>query len=106
MNRRPPWSRMRWHQPARRTVSPMWLARSAPQLWDGYRCMNPLATGQAHARCGLKRQRARQAAADLQTRCMAKMTTAEATVAALLAHGIDTLYALPGVHNDHPFESL
>ncbi len=35
-----------------------------------------------------------------------RMTTAEATVAALLAHGIDTLYALPGVHNDHLFDAL
>ena len=34
------------------------------------------------------------------------MTTAEATVATLLAHGIDTLYALPGVHNDHLFDAL
>jgi acetolactate synthase-1/2/3 large subunit len=37
---------------------------------------------------------------------MPLMTTAEATVAALLAHGIDTLYALPGVHNDHLFDAL
>ena len=35
-----------------------------------------------------------------------RMTTAEATVAALLAHGIDTLYALPGLHNDHLFDAL
>src|SRR5262245_40984806 len=35
-----------------------------------------------------------------------RMTTGEATVAALLAHGIDTLYALPGVHNDHLFDAL
>jgi acetolactate synthase-1/2/3 large subunit len=34
------------------------------------------------------------------------MTTAEATVATLLAHGIDTLYALPGIHNDHLFDAL
>ena len=34
------------------------------------------------------------------------MTTAEATIAALLAHGIDTIYALPGVHNDHLFDAL
>ncbi|MDC7787759.1 thiamine pyrophosphate-binding protein [Rhodoplanes sp. TEM] len=33
-------------------------------------------------------------------------TTADAAVAALLAHGIDTLYALPGVHNDPLFDSL
>jgi len=34
------------------------------------------------------------------------MTTAEATVAALIAHGLDTLYALPGVHNDPFFDAL
>ncbi len=37
---------------------------------------------------------------------MDPMTTAEATVAALVAHGIKTLYALPGVHNDHLFDAL
>src|SRR5262245_34319236 len=36
----------------------------------------------------------------------ARMTTAEATVAALIAHGIDTIYALPGVHNDSFFDAL
>ncbi|HVV93235.1 MAG TPA: thiamine pyrophosphate-dependent enzyme [Hyphomicrobiales bacterium] len=34
------------------------------------------------------------------------MTTAEAVVASLLAHGLDTLYALPGVHNDPLFDAL
>jgi acetolactate synthase-1/2/3 large subunit len=34
------------------------------------------------------------------------MTTAEATVAALVAHGLDTIYALPGVHNDPFFDAL
>jgi acetolactate synthase-1/2/3 large subunit len=37
---------------------------------------------------------------------MDMMTTAEATVASLLAHDIRTLYALPGVHNDHLFDAL
>jgi acetolactate synthase-1/2/3 large subunit len=37
---------------------------------------------------------------------MEHMTTAEATVAALIAHGLDTVYALPGVHNDHFFDAL
>jgi acetolactate synthase-1/2/3 large subunit len=37
---------------------------------------------------------------------MLRMTTAEATVAALIAHGIDTLYTLPGVHNDPLFDAL
>ena len=36
---------------------------------------------------------------------MPVMTTAEAVIDALLAHGIDTLYALPGVHNDHLFDA-
>src|SRR6266702_6605705 len=35
-----------------------------------------------------------------------RMTTAEATVQALIAHGIDTIYALPGVHNDPLFDAL
>ena len=34
------------------------------------------------------------------------MTTAEATVASLIAHGYDTVYALPGVHNDHLFDAF
>jgi len=37
---------------------------------------------------------------------MTRMTTAEATVATLLAHGLDTVYALPGVHNDFLFDAL
>jgi len=37
---------------------------------------------------------------------MQRMTTAEATVAALAAHGIGTVYALPGVHNDPLFDAL
>ncbi len=35
-----------------------------------------------------------------------EMSTAEATVATLLAHGINTVYALPGVHNDHLFDAF
>jgi acetolactate synthase-1/2/3 large subunit len=34
------------------------------------------------------------------------MTTAEAVVESLLVHGIDTVYALPGVHNDPFFDAL
>jgi acetolactate synthase I/II/III large subunit len=37
---------------------------------------------------------------------MPVQSTAEATVAALLAHGIDTIYALPGIHNDDFFDAL
>jgi acetolactate synthase I/II/III large subunit len=35
-----------------------------------------------------------------------EMTAAEAVVGALLAHGLDTVYALPGVHNDDFFDAL
>ncbi|MEA2979668.1 MAG: acetolactate synthase large subunit [Alphaproteobacteria bacterium] len=35
-----------------------------------------------------------------------QMTTAEATVDAMLAHGIGTIYALPGVQNDDLFAAL
>jgi acetolactate synthase I/II/III large subunit len=35
-----------------------------------------------------------------------QMTTAEAVVASLVAHGIGTVYALPGVQNDHLFDAL
>jgi acetolactate synthase-1/2/3 large subunit len=34
------------------------------------------------------------------------MTTAEAVVATLVSHGLDTLYALPGMQNDLLFEAL
>src|SRR5215469_1100124 len=37
---------------------------------------------------------------------MDAMTTAQAVVASLIAHGIKTLYALPGIHNDHLFDAL
>jgi acetolactate synthase-1/2/3 large subunit len=34
------------------------------------------------------------------------MSTAEAAVATLIAHGVDTVYALPGIHNDHLFDAF
>ncbi|RDV02367.1 TPP-binding protein [Undibacter mobilis] len=34
------------------------------------------------------------------------MSTAEATVETLLAYGLRTVYALPGVHNDHLFDAF
>src|SRR5580765_6294652 len=37
---------------------------------------------------------------------MPTMTTAEAIVASLIAHRLDTVYALPGVQNDHLFDAL
>jgi acetolactate synthase I/II/III large subunit len=36
---------------------------------------------------------------------MPRMTTAEAVIESLIAHGIGTLFALPGVHNDHLFDA-
>jgi acetolactate synthase I/II/III large subunit len=36
----------------------------------------------------------------------AEMSSAEAAVATLIAHGLDTVYALPGVHNDHLFDAF
>jgi acetolactate synthase-1/2/3 large subunit len=41
-----------------------------------------------------------------QAREAVPMTAAEATVDAMAAHGIGTLYALPGVQNDHLFAAL
>jgi acetolactate synthase-1/2/3 large subunit len=37
---------------------------------------------------------------------IAIMTTAEAVTAALLAHGVDTVYGLPGTHNDALFDAF
>ena len=34
------------------------------------------------------------------------MTTADATVETLIAHGIDTVFALPGLHNDPLFDAF
>src|SRR6202161_43314 len=36
----------------------------------------------------------------------APMTSAEAVIATLIGHGLDTIYALPGVQNDFLFEAL
>ena len=33
------------------------------------------------------------------------MTAAEAVIATLIGHGLDTIYALPGVQNDFLFEA-
>ncbi len=37
---------------------------------------------------------------------MAKVTGGEAVVHTLIEHGVDTLFALPGVQNDHLFAAL
>jgi acetolactate synthase-1/2/3 large subunit len=36
---------------------------------------------------------------------MAHMRTADAVIESLFRHGVDTLYGLPGVHNDHLFDA-
>src|ERR671922_2984456 len=38
--------------------------------------------------------------------CMPRLSTAEATVQTLLRHGLDTVYALPGLHNDPLFDAF
>jgi acetolactate synthase-1/2/3 large subunit len=35
-----------------------------------------------------------------------EMSTAEAAAATLIAHRLDTVYALPGIHNDHLFDAF
>ncbi|MDI1346778.1 MAG: thiamine pyrophosphate-binding protein [Pseudolabrys sp.] len=50
-------------------------------------------------------KKGRKTAKTAKSAC-ADMSTGEATVEALLAHGIDTVYALPGVHNDHLFDAF
>jgi acetolactate synthase I/II/III large subunit len=49
----------------------------------------------------MKRKKAAKGAAKAQS-----MTAAEAVVATLIANGLDTVYALPGVQNDQLFEAL
>jgi acetolactate synthase I/II/III large subunit len=49
----------------------------------------------------LKRKRQK-----LPTPAAADMSTGEAVTAALIAHGLKTVYALPGVHNDHLFDAF
>src|SRR5262249_40281546 len=71
--------------------------------------------GKAHGRPRLSRiatlscaamKAAKRPAAGTRPETAARMTTAQAAVAALVAHGIDTVYALPGVHNDDLFDAL
>ncbi|MEZ4656855.1 MAG: thiamine pyrophosphate-binding protein [Caldilineaceae bacterium] len=37
---------------------------------------------------------------------MPKVTGGEAIVQSLIAHGVDTLFGLPGVQNDHLYNAL
>src|ERR1700752_1034180 len=97
----------------------MCLSRKAPQGWDRERCIESVfgvwgkARGKAHAERTLSRKTAASTAQWRSAnrgaggrRDMPQMTTAEAIVASLIAHGLDTIYALPGVQNDHLFDAL
>jgi acetolactate synthase-1/2/3 large subunit len=64
------------------------------------------AAADKHMRAAACQERLDTAPPICTVRPMHRMTTAEATVAALLAHGIDTVYALPGVHNDDLFDAM
>src|SRR5215471_10595953 len=64
-----------------------------------------LHTRPAHLRASEIMAKAKQSQTP-STDANAHMTTAEATVAALITHGVDTIYALPGVHNDFFFDAL
>ncbi len=46
------------------------------------------------------------AAPDLARSAARTATTAEAAVASLIGHGIDTVYGVPGIHNDALFDAL
>src|SRR5580700_3295304 len=63
----------------------------------------PICTLAAEQGAGMPKQRKKPAR---QTAAAATMTAAEAVIATLIGHGLDTVYALPGVQNDHLFEAL
>ena len=52
-------------------------------------------------------KQAKPAVADKRAKSVfTEMSTGEATAATLIAHGFETVYALPGVHNDHLFDAF
>ena len=52
-------------------------------------------------------KQAKPAVADKRAKpVFTEMSTGEATAATLIAHGFETVYALPGVHNDHLFDAF
>src|SRR5581483_7542407 len=53
-----------------------------------------------------KRKRPASQAASAEKAPATTMTAAEAVIATLIGHGLDTIYALPGVQNDFLFEAL
>src|ERR1700735_5870408 len=63
----------------------------------------PICTLAAAPGAGMPKQRKKPAG---QAAAATTMTAAEAVVATLIGHGLDTVYALPGVQNDHLFDAL
>src|SRR6202023_26901 len=63
----------------------------------------PICTLAAEPGAGMPKQRKKPAG---QAAAATTMTAAEAVVATLIGHGLDTIYALPGVQNDFLFEAL
>src|SRR6202051_4970477 len=63
----------------------------------------PICTLAAEPGAGMPKQRKKPAG---QAAAAATMTAAEAVIATLIGHGLDTIYTLPGVQNDFLFEAL
>src|SRR6202166_4096906 len=63
----------------------------------------PICTLAAEPGAGMPKQRKKPAS---QAAAPTTMTAAEAVIATLIGHGLDTIYALPGVQNDFLFEAL
>src|SRR5580704_17845988 len=63
----------------------------------------PICTLAAEPGARMLKQRKKPAG---QAAAAATMTAAEAVLATLIGHGLDTIYALPGVQNDFLFEAL
>ena len=126
MNSTPPWSRLRWNQPDSRTSRRCRLPQRAAGMgaigvhsrpgfsvcglrpergkrMRGCLCQGEPAPDPLEWRHGTNSGETRRAT---RPRAATRMTTAEATLGALLAHGLDTIYALPGVHNDDFFDAL
>src|SRR5580698_9390970 len=65
----------------------------------------PICTLPAEPGARMPKQR-KKAAGQAAAAAAATMTAAEAVIATLIGHGLDTIYALPGVQNDFLFEAL
>jgi acetolactate synthase-1/2/3 large subunit len=63
----------------------------------------PICTLAAEPGVGMPKQRKKPAG---HATAAATMTAAEAVIATLIGHGLNTIYALPGVQNDFLFEAL